>query len=254
MSDIYISARQVCEKAEISERTLRNWVKQKHISPPEKINGKTLGWKLSYLKSHKWLQHRDNEYAHIQESNKLKPRVAISRKSTHKGYPVNCGIKKPSFHRILDKIVTDIDNSLKECKQPVGVAITLYTAHKKATNQIYRLKQRLGKQIGINPSAITHFRKNENGKENGEHVHLILMFDANKSPLGKIQIRRVICEIVERMGQGQCHMDFSHKEGRKGIHFMMTQEHKDSFVYHASYLAKVRTTAKSRRPFSCSRT
>ncbi|WP_128814653.1 hypothetical protein [Vibrio mytili] len=112
-----------------------------------------------------------------------------------------------------------------------------------------KLKRRISKAFKIDYGEVHHWHKKEVGKSNGEHSHIAILFDSSKR---SYRAKARISEVLDVMGD---EVWIEHKSGRgkKGIHVMTTQQDIEDFIYHTSYLAKVKTAKNNKPSFSKSR-
>ena len=242
----HVSIDEVAKVANYSKKTLMDWVKKEHLLPASKLN-KHRGWELSYLQKHKYLQYSFVNYKPSHKaSNKVK-KLDLIRKSFHKGYSVNCANHKPLIKSLIDKLIDDIDLLMHGFKKPVGFVLTLSDSSA-AAKQIQKLKQRLSKRLGLTINVLYHWRKDEEGGELGKHCHVVMIFDAQKANRSLNSIRDTILDLIDIMGHS-VYIDYTNKYRKKGVHIINTEQDKDSFIRHASYLAKSRTTVRGKRVF-----
>ncbi|PTP34447.1 helix-turn-helix transcriptional regulator [Vibrio splendidus] len=248
----YLSYREVSFYTNLSEKTLRNWVKNGDLPNPKKHKGVILGWRLSELQKHKWLQHNLNQSTPLIATEKIAPkkRPILYRKGHFNGVPINCAIKKPCITAILSLLVPQIKAASKKHQLMIGLAITLLDPTR-ATKQIQHIKAKLVKRLGVSKKEIYHWRKNEFGMVNGEHSHVIILIGFDSPPMALEEAKRVIHDTIQRMGL-TVYLDTTRKLKTKGVHIIHDRTTLEHFIYHASYLAKKRTAKTGKRDFSYS--
>lgn len=248
----YLSYREVSSYTSLSEKTLRNWVKNGDLSEPKKCKGLVVGWSLNDLRTHKWLQHHFNQASEV-KGTKIPPKkkpIILYRKGHFNGVAINCAIKKPSIKAILSKLIPQIKVISRKHQLMFGLAITLIDP-KRTTKQIQYIKGKLVQRLGVTKGNIYHWRKNEFGMMNGEHSHIVMLIGFDNPSVALEEAKRVIHDITERMGL-TVHLDTTRKLNSKGVHIIHDKITLEHFVYHASYLAKNRTAKTGKRDFSYS--
>lgn len=249
---------ELSQRTGFAERTIRGRIKKGNLSKPHKINGHAIGWRLSLLKAHPNFKFFFEGYTPQAPSNASRKQKEHSKPKTRKqqlirsgiyqGHPINCAKDKPSYSTILRKLIPDLDQHTDRMSLPVGCVLTLTNANT-AANQLKRLKDRIGKAFNLPSGDIYHWHKKEVGKESGEHSHVVLLFDATLSPQ---KIKHRLVDITQRMGKS-VYLDAGKVKNSKGIHIIRTKQDKEGFIYHASYLAKVKTAKGNKPSFARSR-
>ncbi|TEW43604.1 hypothetical protein [Psychromonas algicola] len=141
---------------------------------------------------------------------------------------------------------------MRDFKKPIGIVLTLYDSER-AAKQIQKLKQRLSKRLELSVNDIYHWRKDEVGGELEKHCHVVIMLDAQKANEQLNKIRDTILEVIDTMGsKREVYINYSDEYKKKGLHIINTEQDKNDFTHHASYLAKKRTTEKGKRVLFCS--
>lgn len=254
--------------------TIYDWIAQGRLPAPE-LNprtGRAMGWTMEQLvdDSAPWLPFarkptrarlsKQTEFWHkaailkaaekqaskktTQKAKRTKRASSanITRKAERNGYRVNCGFNRPAYASELDKITQTIPRVLNSMKQPLGVSVTV-RGHKDIPSTVRALKSCLAREFGLNHSQVSHISNREVSKKHGEHAHVCLMLDTASS--GRTPKKRVL-DVIDKFSD-VVFVDHSRKSNRKGVHIIKSLKDIACYVYHASYLAKVKT-AKNRKP------
>ena len=253
--------------------TVYDWIIKGRIPAPtyHRITGRALGWTMEQLtdENASWasfdrkltdssscsnpkLWHREAMLKAAIKSpqqptkkvtrTKLSSKANITHKHQRNGYRVNCTFNRPAYASELDKITEIIPATIDKMKKPLGIVVTV-RGHHDIASTIKSLKDKLALEFGLPTSEIHHISNRETSKKHGEHAHVCLIMDVVNSL--RTPKKRVL-DIVDKMSD-RIFIDPSRKSSRKGVHLINSARDIACYVYHASYLAKVKT-AKNRKP------
>lgn len=241
--------------AGLTERAIRNKVERKRLAPPLKKSdsNRIIGWELSYLKSHPdflyWLEHYEPKKKKDKQLKKNKcKKYKLIRASRYNENPINCSIFKPCYETILNKLIPDLEYLLKSLCMPIG-GVLVFKYPDKTPYLLKTLKKRIAKEFKLKDSDIYHWHKKEIGEDTGEHSHIVILFDAQRTPNRTGQRLK---EIIDQFGDS-IWANHTNSYRKKSIHVISNIEDTKNFIYHASYLAKSKTAKNGNPSFSRSR-